>query len=70
MIFPQGLSYAALEGKQTAKVSEIHEAIADLAIPATMAAPSCRVTNRVLGEMVAWFKVLKGLPASAETMAV
>jgi hypothetical protein len=62
MVFPGGLSYADLEKKQTAQRSVIYDALADLPLPEKLAAPRCRVTNRVLAAMVEWYNQLRGLP--------
>jgi hypothetical protein len=67
--FPEGLSYAVLEGKQTAKLSEIHEAIADLPLSGAVAAPSFRMTNSCLHALIAWYKILRELPLP-ENLAV
>jgi hypothetical protein len=64
MIFPEGISFAALEGKQTAKRSIIYDALADPANPATMAAPRCRMANSVIEAMVGWYHMLHSLPAT------
>jgi site-specific DNA recombinase len=62
MVFPDGVSYADLEGKQTAKRSVIYDALADSPNPATVAAPRCRVTNSVIQALIAWYKELSAFP--------
>ena len=63
MVFPEGLSYAVLEGKQTGKLSIIHEAIANLKVPEEMAAPRCRMSNfSLLEELIRWYETLRMLP--------
>ncbi len=62
MVFPEGLSFAALEGKQTAKRSFIYDALADSTNSATMAAPRCRVTNSFIHALIDWYKILREFP--------
>lgn len=70
MVFPEGLSYAVLEGKRTAKLSIIHAALADLDVSESLAAPRCRKSNsRLLDELIAWYEVLRTLPGMEAALA-
>jgi hypothetical protein len=62
LVFPEGVSYAALEGKQTAPRSVIHDVLGDLANASPMAAPRQRVTNSCLQALIAWYNALRALP--------
>lgn len=63
MIFPDGLSYAVLEGKRTANLSIIHGALADLGVSESLAAPRCRMSNsEIRGELIRWYEILRLMP--------
>lgn len=67
LIFPEGISYDALTGKQTPKMSPVYEAISELQNGNnTLAARRSVITNTVLHELIDWYKVLRDLPVMQE----
>jgi hypothetical protein len=70
MVFPEGLSYAVLERKQTARRSVIYDAIADLEFSDDLAAPTLRVTNSCLQALIEWYKILRASPVGKDVAAL
>ncbi|HYH66854.1 MAG TPA: recombinase family protein [Urbifossiella sp.] len=58
MVFPRGVGFDVLEGLSNPDLSLVHAVFAD---SARMAAPSCRVTNRVIAELIGWYKILASI---------
>ena len=70
MVFPEGLSYAVLEGKRTGNLSIIHAALADLDVSELLAAPRCRKSNSgLLDAVLEWYKILRTLPGMEAAIA-
>jgi len=70
MVFPEGLSYAVLEGKRTGNLSIIHAALADLDVSGTVAAPRCRKSNfALLDAILEWYTILRTLPGMEAAVA-
>jgi site-specific DNA recombinase len=66
MVFPEGVSYAALEGLSNPKLSLVYAAVEG---SATVAAPRCRVTNYPLNVLLDWYKVLREVPLLGNSVA-
>lgn len=66
LVFPEGVSYAALRGEANPKLADIYELLADSAKIGPMAAPRCGVTNQTLSSLIDWYKQLRGLPEAVK----
>jgi site-specific DNA recombinase len=63
LVLPAGVPFDVLEGNRTPQLSLVYAAFPDPRTPESrMAAPTCRVTNPIIGAMIGWYKVLKALP--------
>jgi site-specific DNA recombinase len=58
MIFPEGIGFEVLEGVSNPKLSLVHAVFENAT---SMAAPTWRVTNRVIATMIEWFDFLRPL---------
>jgi len=58
MVFPEGVGFDVLEGEANPQLSLVHAVFTD---SASLAPPTCRVTNQVIGVMIEWYIILKPL---------
>jgi hypothetical protein len=63
MVFPRGVGFEVLRGEANPQLSLVHAVFTDFP---RLAPPTCRVTNRVIEEMIDWYKWLRGLPFAVQ----